>query len=813
MATHSGSRQNIASIAGSVFLGVLGAVAIAYLYAHVVATESYALMHLLTELVRIVVAVAAFMVVWNTRESIGNGSIVIVAVAGVCVAGIDLFHALMYQGVNLIATGDPGLAPELRLAARDLQAISLLVAASYAGRKVRPGRVLLLFAMAAVALVTAVAWTDITPAAFDPATGPTPFAVANEYAIAAVMLLALWVLVAKRDRFDRTFLAAMAAALVCFIAAELAFARFPQPDSIVNFLGHLVSLTGALLVYRAMVIEAVARPFEVLFSEFSSTLTALERSEERFRATFDQATVGILEIDREGRIVRANPRARELSGRDDADLLGMLANELTHIDDRDSEGRMTTALEAGEIREYRIEKRICGNGREPAWVSANRSAVLDDAGQARYYLELLEDITARRQAEETVARARDLKSTLLAIDVAINSTFDIDEILVTAVTESARAISAESAVVAMRDKGGWTIHTAWRFPQDLEGTHLDSTQMARLVDTDPGGLPLAIEDALHDPRVQPEFAKRYDIRSVIVIPLSFRGEDIGLLFFNYHSAKRAFTEDEIGFVLELSSALTLAIENSRLYEAERRTVDTLQESLLRIEEDLAGTDIATAYYSAVSLARIGGDFFDVFMLPEERLAFAVGDVAGKGIEAAAIAAIAKSTVRAFAYEWGTPARVVRATNQALLRQLDEGRFVTLVYGLIDLHSGETRIVCAGHPSPLVCDEDGAVEDVSVHNPPLAVFDMMDFEEFRTMLRPNMRVVAFSDGLLDARSGEEFLGEERVRDLVARMGDADPRALVDDLMTAAQSHSDGHPPDDIAIIALRYQGPPDVDATD
>lgn len=804
MGTTSLSRHSIAWAAGLVLLGALGVAVLAYLYAHVVASDSFALMHLLTELIRIVVAVAAFMVVWNTRDSIDNGYIVIVAVAGLCVAGLDLAHALLYRGIDLVFTTDADLAYQLRLIARDLQAASLLVAARYAGRRVSAPRVLIGFGAVTAALVAASAWLQLFPLAFTERTGPTTFAVANEYAIAAVMLVALVALARKRDAFDPAFFWAMSAAIAAFIAAELAYARFSQPSSFANYLGHLMSVAGAILVYRGMVIEAVARPFDVLFTEFSSTLTELERSEQRFRSTFDQATLGILELDESNHVVRANPRARELTCHGGQEIIGLPAEELTHPADRTAEAQLFAALSDGEVNEYRLEKRVLCNDGPIAWVSASRSAVRDEAGDIRYYLEMLEDITSRKHAEAVLARARDLKSALLAIDVAINSTFAVDEILGAAVPEAARALGADSAVVMMLDRKEWQLQTVWQ-QAEAAGSTLTADDIAEMIRADLEGLPLAIEDTESDERVNAAVSRRLGIRSLVVIPLAFRGERLGLLLFSYNSSQRRFSEDEIGFVIELSSALTLAIENSRLYEAERRTVDTLQESLLRIETDVPGIDVGTAYYSAVSLARLGGDFFDVFALSDDRVAFVVGDVAGKGIEAAAITAIAKSTVRAFAYEWGTPARVVRATNQALMRQLDDGRFVTLVYGLLDLHTGETRIVCAGHPSPLICDASGCVADVSVHNPPLAVFDTMDFEEFRTVLDPNMRLIAFSDGLLDARKGEEFLGEERVRDMVDAMGDADPDRLVADLLAAAQAHSDGHPPDDIAILALRYTG--------
>ena len=807
MGTPAGSKIGIHFIAGVVFFGLLCAGGVAYLYANVVATAAYAPLHLMTELVGIVVAAAAFMITWNTRRSIENGYIIVIAMAGACVAGVDLVHALVYRGVDLVPIADLNLPMQLWLIARYLQAASILIAPYYIGRRVSAVGVLGWFAAATILLLGAALRWGTFPVAYSAPAGLTTFAVLSELCIALAMGAGLLALVIRRSEQDPQVFALMAAAITSFIGAELAFAVHEDPYTFANYMAHLLRVAGAILIYRAMVEAAVARPLDILFGDFKATAQALELSEERFRTTFDQAILGIVEIDTSGFIVKANQRVGELVRKPDGSVVGEVAGDLTLPADRDAEQRLFDALKRGAINEYRLEKRMCCPPGPPVWVSANRSAVLDGEGSIRYYIEMLEDVTIRRETAERLERARDLKSALSTIDAAVNSTFELDEILQTTVVQGARAIGAESAVVMMLERTSWVVRTAWAFPEDVLGTTMDAAAMADMVRDDIENLPLAIEDAANDTRVSTEYATRFGVKSLIVIPLGFRGQQLGLLFFNYHMRPRTFDEQEIGFVIELSSALTLAIENARLYEAERTTVDTLQASLLRIETDIPGLDIGTAYYSAVDLARIGGDFFDVFALTDDRVAFAVGDVAGKGIEAAAITAIAKSTVRAFAYEWGSPARVVRATNQALLNQLDESRFVTLVYGLLDVTTGEVRIVCAGHPSPLICDSTGCVEDVSVHNPPLAVFDMMDFEEFRTVLRPNMRLVAFSDGLLDARRGEEFLGEERVRDLVDNMGDADPDHLALGLLSAAQTHSGGHPPDDIAILAIRYTGPP------
>lgn len=790
-----------------VWVGVClaGVAAAASTYVYVLNTSSYALVHLLTEFTSIAVYTGVFMVAWNTRKTIENGYVLVVALAGVYVAGLDTLHSLTYSGVLPVPTAGADVPEQLWLAARYLQAVSLLVAPAFAGRRVSPVRVMALFGAMAGFSVAAIWWAS---SASVPASAHVTIGAltdVSEYVIAAALAAALAGLVTRRRAQDAQVFTLMTAAICCLLVAEAALALFPDPYALPNYLGHLLRVAGAVMIYRALVEAAISRPFDVLFREYNAASEALRQSDRRLRTTFEQAILGILEVDPDGRILRANRRLSALTGREHAELIGSPAIELTFAEDRAAESELFAALRAGSINEYRLEKRVCGPGGALTWFSANRSSVVDENGQVEYFIEMLDDITAQRETELRLQRSRDLKAALSTIDLAINSTFDIDRIIETSVTEGALAIGAESAIVVMPDGGSWTVRSAWEFPQDVLGTTLDAATMSDMIRYEPIGLPLAIVDAAADPRISPEMASRFGIASLIVIPLGFRGQELGLLFFNYHSGPRSFAEEEISFVVELSSALTLAIENSRLYEAERKTVDTLHASLLRTESEIPGIEVGAAYYSAVELARIGGDFFDVFELPDHRVGFAVGDVAGKGIEAAAITAIAKSTVRAFAYEWGSPARVVRAANQALSRQIDEARFVTLVYGLLDVTTGETRIVCAGHPSPLICDESGCVEDVSVHNPPLAVFEFMDFEEYRTVLRPNMRLVAFSDGLLDARRGEEFLGEERVRELIDGMGDAAPETLAEELLAAARSHSDGHPPDDIAILAIRFCG--------
>jgi serine phosphatase RsbU (regulator of sigma subunit) len=299
-----------------------------------------------------------------------------------------------------------------------------------------------------------------------------------------------------------------------------------------------------------------------------------------------------------------------------------------------------------------------------------------------------------------------------------------------------------------------------------------------------------------------------DYKSMLAVPLVFRDDEIGSIIFLWRQPPVMLGENELEFARKLSAIVSIAMENARLYGAEREIADVLQTALIGKPQRVPGLDVAQAYYSATELTKIGGDFYDVFAVAPDRTAFILGDVAGKGLEAATITAMAKSTIRAFAYRDWDPSTVLTAANKAIAEQIDDSRFITAVFGVIDNETGKATIACAGHPSPIRCGNPGCVNEEVVRNLPLGVIEDTTFEAYTTELQPGDVLVCFSDGLLDARRGADFLGEERVRDILNEMGfDTTPRVVVDALLEAARAHSEGNPPDDITILALRFLGAP------
>jgi serine phosphatase RsbU (regulator of sigma subunit) len=230
-----------------------------------------------------------------------------------------------------------------------------------------------------------------------------------------------------------------------------------------------------------------------------------------------------------------------------------------------------------------------------------------------------------------------------------------------------------------------------------------------------------------------------------------------------YSRSITFRPEDAEALNVLAAQAAMAIENAHRFERQRRMARSLQEGLLSTDmPDIDGCDFGAVYEAAGGEADIGGDFFDVFDLPEGKYALVVGDVSGKGAEAAAQTAMAKYMLRAFAIRNSTPSSVLFHLNNAMERDLAEDRFATLVYGVIDPVTREVSISRAGHPGPLVYRKEAQTVDV-VETPGglLGVFPDQQFESTTLQLTDGDVLLAFTDGLVEARRGDELFERERV----------------------------------------------------
>jgi GAF domain-containing protein len=264
--------------------------------------------------------------------------------------------------------------------------------------------------------------------------------------------------------------------------------------------------------------------------------------------------------------------------------------------------------------------------------------------------------------------------------------------------------------------------------------------------------------------------------------------------------------DEVEALKVLAVQAGSVLENAQRFERQRQVARALQRGLVSTEMPrMEGCELGAVYEAASSEADIGGDFFDAFELPGGRLAVAVGDVSGKGAEAAAQTAMAKYMLRAFAIQHEAPAVVLHHLNEALEQGLGEDRFTTMFYAVIDQAGRRCRIAVAGHPPPLIYrSESGTVESVGAEGLLLGVFRGQEFEEQSIPLSPGDVMLSFTDGLLDARSEDELFGRSRVEEALARHAATRPaaelaRAVYED------ARSFGVIGDDTVVFAVVRRG--------
>ena len=209
--------------------------------------------------------------------------------------------------------------------------------------------------------------------------------------------------------------------------------------------------------------------------------------------------------------------------------------------------------------------------------------------------------------------------------------------------------------------------------------------------------------------------------------------------------------------------------------------------------------------TSVPCRAIGGDFFDYYHLPRNGFAFVLGDVAGKGPAAALLASLLQGIFTANAFRDGTPAGFVTLANDALVRRAVEARFATAIYAMLD-RRGRLTYCNAGHNPPFLVSRSG-VRRLDWGGMIVGAFEHATFEEDTQQLWPGDVLVAYSDGVTEARdaSDEEF-GEERLLSCVQANCTRSPVEIMECLLSSVHQFSAGTAQgDDLTMLVLRYTG--------
>jgi serine phosphatase RsbU (regulator of sigma subunit) len=287
-----------------------------------------------------------------------------------------------------------------------------------------------------------------------------------------------------------------------------------------------------------------------------------------------------------------------------------------------------------------------------------------------------------------------------------------------------------------------------------------------------------------------------------LLPIVSTGEVMAALTLISLDPARPIGGEILEAARSLAAQASLAIGNARLYEQQVHFADAMQQSLLPDEPpDIAGIEIGSVYESSARL-EVGGDVFDYTVLPDGRLAVVVGDVTGKGIDAAADMAMTKFVFRSLAREHPEPSELMRIANQVVLDEVEEGKFVTMLYLTLDPASGEVACSGAGHPPPRVVRSDGTVEELEARGLALGIAPDQQYPEARTTLEPGASVVLFTDGVVESRVGAELYGNARLDRLLGEQRALGAQQLARAVVEDSRAFAGGGLADDSAVVVVK-----------
>jgi serine phosphatase RsbU (regulator of sigma subunit)/CheY-like chemotaxis protein len=329
--------------------------------------------------------------------------------------------------------------------------------------------------------------------------------------------------------------------------------------------------------------------------------------------------------------------------------------------------------------------------------------------------------------------------------------------------------------------------------------------------------PLQIRDIRHDSRVRGSALRALGLRSLAGVPLVSGGEPIGVLHVGTRR-DRVFDDSEIRLLLAISERIGLAVEKEHLlqereahrreleiaYQRERRIAETLQRSFLpSVHAGVPGITVAHLYQPALEEAEVGGDFYDIIELDGGLLGLVMGDISGKGLDAAVYTALTKYTIRSYALEDPDPGRVLGLLSEAFMRQANPEIFTTLFYGVLDVRNQCLAYVNAGHEPPLIYrDATGEIERICSTGPLAGVIPEPGYETLEIPFCCGDLMLLYTDGATDASHDGLWLGVDGLERLLRATRNPEVGETLDAIWDGITRFARGQIRDDTALMLVR-----------
>ena len=559
-----------------------------------------------------------------------------------------------------------------------------------------------------------------------------------------------------------------------------------------------------------------------LVTDLRSAESELRGSRDELEAILEGVADAITVQAPDGRLVYVNQAAVDLLGYPDAaallaapveEVVGrfeMLAPDHEPIDLGAMPGRKVLAGEPAEPLTLRYRRRPDGQER---WARIQSRPVHGPGGAVRLAINVIEDITEIKRAEEA---QRFLADTSLVLAGSLDYGDTLQQIARLAVPRIADwcavdVIDEHGAVdrvaIAHADQArlAQAEELRRRYPVGPEGSQgiaeIVRTGRAILIgEVSEEQLRAAAQDDEHL-----RLLKALNPRSAIATPMLLRGRVLGVITLVNAESGRRFDDHDLPLAEDLSARAATAVDNARLYRTRSAIARTLQASLLPPDlPEITGVQTAARYRAAGEGTEVGGDFYDLFSVADGHWIAVIGDVCGKGAEAAAVTAMARYTIRTAATRRRSPAAILRWVSDAMLRHEPEaGRFCTIACVHLETERTPVRITvaCGGHPLPLILHADGGVSDAGAHGTLIGLVDDPQVQDREAELEPGDTLVLYTDGLTEAQAPQRVLSEADLADVLRGAAGRSPAGVLDHLEAVALA--DGAAPrDDVALLALR-----------
>lgn len=413
---------------------------------------------------------------------------------------------------------------------------------------------------------------------------------------------------------------------------------------------------------------------------------------------------------------------------------------------------------------------------------------------------------AERDARQAAERVTERIERLQGITAALSEALTPEQVAAVAVDQGVRAIGAQAGALSLVAPDGLLdLIRAIGYPEDLirrwqrysadrYGVIADAMRTGRLA-WYASSADLHADHPEHEPL--PKFLADGGRAAV---PVILGDRVIGVLYLNFQE-RRVFETSDINFMLTLGRQCAQAFERARLYAQEHQVAATLQHALLPTAfPEIPGVRIDAVYKAAGPETEVGGDWYDAFALPGGRLVLTVGDVAGRGLDAAVLMGEVRHAIRATALAGHDPAKVLQVANSVV--RGDARRMVTAVVAILDPITLQCTYAAAGHPAPVLATTRNGVDVLEQGTFPLGVRDGLPAEVESLRLPPEALLVLYTDGLVefdrDVAGGEAAL-QAAVAEQYRRRLDHPAQAILEQVLS-------GHPArDDIAILTVNLEG--------